>query len=869
VDTVTEQRRDRDAPGNTDATRRGFRPDIQALRAIAVLAVVVNHIWPEHLAGGYVGVDVFFVISGFLISSHLDREITGTGRVRLGRFYARRMRRLLPAAFLVIACCLVAAYYLLPYPRWEQTAQEGFAAASYWENWLLALHSVDYSAADAAASLVQHYWSLSVEEQFYLFWPLLMWALFKIRHRPAQLTGMVLVFAGSLYYSIHLTEVSPNEAYFVTPVRVWEFALGAIVALTAGMQLRRRRERVRTESEEPPEEPPEVLPAKRPALLPAKPVVEFPVAALAASDVEPAWPDPDPEATIQMRLPTKALAAEEPGDRDLFEAYVAAVPQLSIPDTVARTLERSWLRPSENGDGHQPDTAAPEPPAAEHAPPAERPDLPEPPEPPVAEPDPPASPASPPRSSRIAEWASFVGLAMIISSAFLFDEETPFPGYLALIPTLGTALMIIAGHRGERQWHSVVTSSKPVQLVGDVSYSLYLWHWPLILVAPFALGDLLTAGRLTLPYQLGILGAALLLSILTKYLVEDGFRRWQPLVRSTRVTVIGMVVGLVVIAMAAYALTWTYDEEVAKAEQEAERAAAAAAKRTPPCLGASAMIPEHRCKSRFGPAKVVEMGPVNEYYKLADGCRSIAHYQVNGKRTTVVCDFSDGRPDPEVVWLIGDSHAQQWQSPLFDLARERKWVLKLGFLGGCPFAKIHFAGYAVPGADNTSKQACMDWTAKMADVIADDEPAAVVMTFYARREFADDGSGRSQTKQYRDGLQPYWRMWTDAGARVVVLADPPLNGAVREVDCVVINPDDPKVCAVDRKVAQPPDPLVEAARSTRMRGVRLVDLTDYFCDERRCYAVVGNVTVYFDANHLNREFSRSLKPMIERSLTFK
>jgi SGNH domain (fused to AT3 domains) len=86
---------------------------------------------------------------------------------------------------------------------------------------------------------------------------------------------------------------------------------------------------------------------------------------------------------------------------------------------------------------------------------------------------------------------------------------------------------------------------------------------------------------------------------------------------------------------------------------------------------------------------------------------------------------------------------------------------------------------------------------------------------------------------------------------------------------VVINPNDPKVCAVDRKVAQPPDPLVEAARSTRMRGVRLVDLTDYFCDERRCYAVVGNVTVYFDANHLNREFSRSLKPMIERSLTFK
>jgi hypothetical protein len=260
------------------------------------------------------------------------------------------------------------------------------------------------------------------------------------------------------------------------------------------------------------------------------------------------------------------------------------------------------------------------------------------------------------------------------------------------------------------------------------------------------------------------------------------------------------------------------------------------------------------------------MGPANEYYKLDDGCESTERYKIGEKRTTVICDFSGDRPDPKTVWLIGDSHAQQWQSPLIDMARERHWVLKLSYVGGCPFARIQFSGYAVPGADKTGEQACMDWTAKMADVIADDEPSAVVMTFYARKEFADDGSGRSQTEQYRDGLEPYWRKWTDAGARVVVLADPPLNGAVREVDCVVINPTDPKVCAVDREVAQPPDPLVEATRSADMRHVSLVDLTDYFCDKRRCYAVVGNVAVYFDANHLNREFSRSLKPMIEKSL---
>jgi peptidoglycan/LPS O-acetylase OafA/YrhL len=705
VDTATEQRRDHPAP-STDSATRGFRTDIQALRAIAVLAVVVNHLWPDHLTGGYVGVDVFFVISGFLISSHLDRELVATGRVKLGRFYARRARRLLPAAFLVLGLCLVAAYAFLPYPRWGETAQEIFASATYWENWLLAAHSVDYSAADAASSIVQHYWSLSVEEQFYLFWPVLLFLLFKIWVRPAQLTGMVIVGGASLFYSIQLTQTSPNEAYFVTPVRVWEFALGAIVALAGA--------------------------------------------------------------------------------------------RLALPRTIAG-------------------------------------------------------------------YASLAGLSMIVAAAIFYSDDTPFPGYLALVPTVGTALVIVAGHHGERQWHTIVTGSRPVQLVGDVSYSLYLWHWPLILLAPFVLGELLPGGRLTLPYQLGVLAVALIAAVGSKYLVEDTIRTWKPLSKRTWLTFAAMATCLAVLAAFCSGLDRNYGKRVAAAEAEAERVQAAAVKRPPPCTGASAMIPDHNCGAKLGPAKIVEMGPANEYYKLDDRCESTDENKVGDKRTTAVCDFSDGKKDARTVWLIGDSHAQQWQSPMFDMARERKWVLKLAYLGGCPFAGIEFAGYAVPGADKTGEQACMDWTERMSDVIADDDPAAVVMSFYSRKEYADDGSGRSQTEQYSDGLEPYWRKWSDKGARVIVLADPPLNGAVREVDCVVLNPKNPAACAVDRDVAQPPDPLVEAARATDIEHVSLVDLTDYFCDERSCYAVVGNVAVYFDANHLNREFSRSLKPMIEET----
>ncbi|MGW3957512.1 acyltransferase family protein [Streptomyces sp. NPDC004752] len=110
----------------------GFRPDIQALRALAVGLVVLNHLWPTWLTGGYVGVDVFFVISGYLISTHLIREIDGTGRIRIAQFYARRARRLLPAAFLVLFCVVVAAFFLVPHAQWAAYAHEVMAGALYW-----------------------------------------------------------------------------------------------------------------------------------------------------------------------------------------------------------------------------------------------------------------------------------------------------------------------------------------------------------------------------------------------------------------------------------------------------------------------------------------------------------------------------------------------------------------------------------------------------------------------------------------------------------------------------------------------------------------------------------------------------------------
>lgn len=220
--------------------RRAQRLDIQALRGVAVLAVLLYHLWPETFAGGYVGVDVFFVISGFLITDHIAREIERTGRLRLSRFWARRARRLLPAALLVAAVSVVGTLLVTPQTYWPQFMKEIAASVLYVENWALTLDAVDYLASENAASPVQHYWSLSVEEQFYLVWPLLaiaasMLALrFRRDFRAVLLMIIAGVFVASLAWSIMLVSEGSPIAYFGTHLRAWQFAAGAIVALTIG-----------------------------------------------------------------------------------------------------------------------------------------------------------------------------------------------------------------------------------------------------------------------------------------------------------------------------------------------------------------------------------------------------------------------------------------------------------------------------------------------------------------------------------------------------------------------------------------------------------------------------------------------------------
>ncbi|MFC6344189.1 acyltransferase family protein, partial [Nocardioides hankookensis] len=390
----------RDEPADPTGTSK--RTDIQGLRAIAVALVVVYHLAPTTLTGGFVGVDVFFVVSGFLITSHLLLRRPSRPR-HLLEFWGRRIRRLLPASLLVLLLTLVATRLVAPVTQWDVTARQSAAAATYWVNWLLASDSVDYLAAAAAPSPVQHFWSLSVEEQFYLGWPVLVLLLGQLavitrvagslpRLRLLVLAGLGLVVALSLAWSVHLTDTDPARAYFVTTTRIWELGLGGLVA-----------------------------------------------------------------GFVVLREP--------PGRR--------------LPPPVAA-------------------------------------------------------------------GAAWLGVAAIVTSGVAYSGATPFPGWQALVPVGGTALVLGAA-AGTQIWSpGRILALPPLQWLGDISYSVYLWHWPLIVLVPGVSGDHLGALDKT-----AIVVATLVLAALTKRYVEDAFRTPAWSRRLARTYVLGAAAMAVVLAASA------------------------------------------------------------------------------------------------------------------------------------------------------------------------------------------------------------------------------------------------------------------------------------------------------------------------------
>jgi peptidoglycan/LPS O-acetylase OafA/YrhL len=219
----------------------GRRPDIQGLRAVAVVAIVASHVtqWP---AGGFVGVDVFFVISGFLITGLLLRDYALTGRVSLAAFYSRRIRRIVPAALVVLVATSVVGYFLFNTTRAFATIWDAVYAFVFAANWRFSAVGVDYFHTTDPASPLQHYWSLSVEEQFYLVWPAVILLTILIASTRLRTLAharwaigavMALIVGASLAFAFVQTSTAPTLAYFSTFSRAWELGIGALLAIAS------------------------------------------------------------------------------------------------------------------------------------------------------------------------------------------------------------------------------------------------------------------------------------------------------------------------------------------------------------------------------------------------------------------------------------------------------------------------------------------------------------------------------------------------------------------------------------------------------------------------------------------------------------
>lgn len=223
------------------APKKSFRPDIQGLRAFAVVVVILDHLvhWPS---GGFIGVDVFFVISGFLITGQLLRQYENTGQLSFKGFYLRRVKRILPASLLVLAVTVICAKFIFNSSRFIETLWDGIWATLFAANWRFASEGTDYFQADGPVSPLQHYWSLSVEEQFYFVWPWLMLGAFFIflrgerRNDPRAVrlvagAAITVVSLASIAWALYETANNPALSYFSTFSRGWELGLGALLAV--------------------------------------------------------------------------------------------------------------------------------------------------------------------------------------------------------------------------------------------------------------------------------------------------------------------------------------------------------------------------------------------------------------------------------------------------------------------------------------------------------------------------------------------------------------------------------------------------------------------------------------------------------------
>ena len=640
-----------------------MRVDIQALRALAILAVLLFHIWPTSIPGGFVGVDIFFVISGYLITGQLWRQEQKTGRVDFADFWSRRARRLLPASLLAILVTTIATFAVTSSTYFLKIKDEALGATAYIQNWILISKETDYLKADGTKSPFQHFWSLSVEEQYYIAWPILLFlALLLVRKAPKAwrlntkvvlLSALVLMTAASLYLSVKLTYSQPEIAYFSTYTRAWEFAGGAFLAIWGEKYQGNATKR---------------------------------------------WP--------------------------------------------------IWY------------------------------------------------------------WA---GVALMFVGIFGFDQATPFPSWRAGIPVLGALLALWGGQSESRLLPRWFFGSKPLQFLGDISYSLYLWHWPVLILWPYAFGA-------EQPIWIGwvILAISVVLGWLSKKYIEDPVRfGWLSTLKPRRqLAAAGLGMALVLGgSQGVGALAQTRLET-----SEANRLL------NPPITQLE------------NGAKALEIGDCKTDRDKTEFI-SCVQANPNGK-------FN--------VALIGDSHTRQYYLPVLDLANKFGWKLTLISKSACPI--IDPAKYPA----HLTHPSCKVWNGKLEKYLTDNPPFDLIinssssLVTYGRAEVGAAYASEIAKIAAR-------------GTKIVVIHDNPKPGP-DFVTCIERNGlKSGEACKIPfEKAMRPADPMPAAVQD--IAGVTIADFTNIFCNATTCPPVIGNIIVYRDNSHITTTWSKHLEPQLEAAI---
>lgn len=613
--------------------------EIQGLRALAVILVIAFH--AKFLSGGFVGVDIFYVISGYLITGLLLRELKETGSISLRNFYARRIKRLLPSTFLVLVSTAIVSFMVMPSSARSNLGRNIIAAALYVSNYVFAWWQNDYQNLGSTPSPIIHFWSLAVEEQFYLIWPLLILLAARNSRTSRAFKVLVGVTIFSFILSLLATPKYPIWSFYSLPTRAWELGLGALVLL-------------------------------------------------------------------------------------------------------ARDLPIPWNK---------------------------------------------------------LRWTNWVALATLLVAAFIFNENTLFPGVAALLPTLGAAYLLISV-RELPALLSRILNLRLIQWIGDISYPLYLWHWPALVLPVYIFHS-----PLNLLQRIGSILLTFLLAGLTHRYVENPLRH----VHASFSAVVRLAaIGTVGVSMLGVGISYSSASSLSLKE----------------VVGNSTL-------------KQITRLPII----YADGCQV-------GKSATnsPPCVYGDIHGSKS-IFLFGDSHAAQWFPTLNSIAKSDGFKLIVLTKSSCPSASVE-----LPDQGAFRNAPCQLWRENAFKRIDTAHPWAVIVSNF--EHYSPPSGAGSHSLWWRNGVTATMARLNRLSQHSIYIQDTPWPN--RDIPSCLLQE---KVSACQVARPAPQSWLIHSLDKSDL----VIDPAHWFCD-LSCPAIRDGIVVYRDATHMSVDFAEHLIPELTKVL---